>query len=271
MQRDKQKLINLIITVLLLLLAGISFFFVAEATASPAFHAETIAALDEKKLTVLGLTATTTVASSALSLIPGDVAAPVIEQITQLSSWLLVVLCAIYLEKILVTLTGYVAFRILIPIACLLLAAYRWLWKERLKIIAWKLTVFALVLFAMIPCSVKVSDMIDETYQLTIAQTVERAEAVQDSAETITEENGGLLNKIKEILMPDVKQLVEDAKNLVGNFIDAVAVLLITTCVIPLLVFVFFFWIVKTLFSIPFDWSNMKFFGKKKSEERREP
>ena len=41
------------------------------------------------------------------------------EQLADLSSHFLVVLCAIYLEKYLLTLTGFLAFKILIPVACL--------------------------------------------------------------------------------------------------------------------------------------------------------
>ena len=40
-----------------------------------------------------------------------------------LSGYFVVVLCAIFLEKYLVTITGFAAFKVLIPIACVLISA----------------------------------------------------------------------------------------------------------------------------------------------------
>lgn len=56
--------------------------------------------------------------SALITLLPGDTATPIAEKMADVSGYLLVVLCAIYLEKYLVTITGYVAFTYLIPIAC---------------------------------------------------------------------------------------------------------------------------------------------------------
>lgn len=84
----------------------------------PGKSPETIASLDEKKQTVMELTAASTVTSALITLLPGDTATPIAEKMADVSGYLLVVLCAIYLEKYLVTITGYVAFTYLIPIAC---------------------------------------------------------------------------------------------------------------------------------------------------------
>lgn len=85
-------------------------------------HKETIAALDEKKDTVLELTVAATATSALITLIPGDVGTPIAEKVADLSGYLLIVLCAVFLEKYLVTLTGYAAFKLFIPAACVLFA-----------------------------------------------------------------------------------------------------------------------------------------------------
>lgn len=56
-----------------LIVAAISFFVVAKYTSSTEFNARIIASLDEKKTTVMELTAASTAASAAITLIPGDV------------------------------------------------------------------------------------------------------------------------------------------------------------------------------------------------------
>lgn len=117
MKVDLKKAARIIIP---FIIALISIFGVSRAAASPEFHAKTIESLDEKRNTVMELTAASTAASAAITLIPGDTATPIAEKLADLSTYFLVVLCAIYLEKYLVTITGYAAFSILIPAACVL-------------------------------------------------------------------------------------------------------------------------------------------------------
>ena len=112
---DSKKCIT---AAVLLLVAILSITVVGKYASAPENHQKTIASLDEKKQTVMELTAASTVTSALITLLPGDTATPIAEKMADVSGYLLVVLCAIYLEKYLVTITGYVAFTYLIPIAC---------------------------------------------------------------------------------------------------------------------------------------------------------
>lgn len=116
---DKKKWMGIIV---LLVIAILSFSAGAKYAAAPEHHKETIAALDEKKDTVLELTVAATATSALITLIPGDVGTPIAEKVADLSGYLLIVLCAVFLEKYLVTLTGYAAFKLFIPAACVLFA-----------------------------------------------------------------------------------------------------------------------------------------------------
>ena len=95
----------------LLLVAILSITVVGKYVSAPENHQKTIASLDDKKQTVMELTAASTVTSALITLLPGDTATPIAEKMADVSGYLLVVLCAIYLEKYLVTITGYVAFK----------------------------------------------------------------------------------------------------------------------------------------------------------------
>ena len=103
---------NALFLILPLLAALLSFFVLAGVASSSEFHKHSIAALEEKQTTVLELSAASAAASAAITLIPGDAATPIAEQLADLSSHFLVVLCAIYLEKYLLTITGFLAFKI---------------------------------------------------------------------------------------------------------------------------------------------------------------
>lgn len=235
---------------ILVIVALFSIFVAAKYATSQEFHKKTLESLDEKRETVMELTGASTGVSVAITMIPGDAATPIADKLADLSSAFLLVLCAIYLEKYLVTLTGYATFYILIPAACALL-----LWdtvrrSEACRYMAKKLIFLGLAIVIAIPASVKVSDLIETTYQESIQQTIDTAketsEAIeQDAAEEEEEEStglfAGLINKVQETASSAVDK-VEDSLN---NFIEALAILIVTSCVIPVLVILFFVWLIK--------------------------
>lgn len=110
--------IKIICVATALILALASIFGVAKITTDPAFYQKSIAALEEKQETVLELTAASTAASAAITLLPGDTATPIADKLADLSGYFLIVLCAIFLEKYLLTITAAAAFKVLIPAAC---------------------------------------------------------------------------------------------------------------------------------------------------------
>ena len=173
---------NALFLILPLLAALLSFFVLAGVASSSEFHKHSIAVLEEKQTTVLELSAASAAASAAITLIPGDAATPIAEQLADLSSHFLVVLCAIYLEKYLLTITGFLAFKILIPVACLayiLNVLFDW---RGLRLLAGKLAAFGLLIVLVIPVSLQLSNMIEDTYQASIDATIQSA---QDAAEEI--------------------------------------------------------------------------------------
>ena len=95
MMKEQALIKKIIITIALLLIAVLSVTVVAKYATSPSVHASTIEVLDEKKLTALGLTASVTVTSAAISAIPGDAATPIAEQISELTTPLLIVVLSL--------------------------------------------------------------------------------------------------------------------------------------------------------------------------------
>ena len=97
---------KLVAAALLLALALVSFFPVAQKMSQPQTFSHAIESLDKKQETVLELTAASTAASAAITLLPGDAATPIAEKLADLSGYFLIVLCAIFLEKYLLTVTA---------------------------------------------------------------------------------------------------------------------------------------------------------------------
>ncbi len=236
---------------ILLVIALLSICVVSKRVSSPEFHEATIESLDEKRTTVMELTAASAAASSAITLLPGDAATPIAEQLADLSSYFLVVICALYLEKYLVTVTGYAAFTWLLPIACFLLAAYVVFRRKALRTLAVKLIAFGLAIVVVVPASVKLSDMIETTYQSSIEQTIESAkdatELIEVSAAEETEEEEGFFHGIVSKVKEGVSDATAKVENVLNRFIEALAVMIVTSCLIPVLVLVFLVWLVKNL------------------------
>lgn len=310
MNINKTKAITAII---LLLIAILSVAVVGKYASAPENHQKTIASLDEKKQTVMELTAASTVTSALITLLPGDTATPIAEKMADVSGYLLIVLCAIYLEKYLVTITGYVAFTYLIPIACGLWILNLVFENATVRKMAEKLAVFGIAIFLVVPASVKISDLIGDTYQAQIQETIDEAKNTQnvlentgaESSTTGTETDGNTetekstentaktdtesatqdstdgifgygsnildmakdaLSNAKETVTNAVEnvaisseELVEKVENSLNHFIEAVAVMIITSCVIPMLVLLLFFWMVKIVLDV--DLSGVKIKG----------
>ena len=278
-----------------LLIGILSFTVVGKYAAAPESHQATITSLDEKKNTVLELTMAATATSAVITLLPGDIGTPIAEKVADLSGYLLIVLCAIFLEKYLVTITGYAAFKIFIPAACVLFATNLFVSNRSLDRLARKLLVFGICIFLVVPSSVKISDLIEHTYQAQIEATLEEAkgtekllensveaEASDNTAESTvsgnqtsqsqqTAENSHLWQKAKDALAGakdsvasavenvtiSSEELVRKVETSLSHFVEAVAVMLITSCVIPLLVLFVFFWLIKILVDV--DLSSGKF------------
>ncbi len=298
----KQKCIT---AAVLLLVAILSITVVGKYVSAPENHQKTIASLDEKKQTVMELTAASTVTSALITLLPGDTATPIAEKMADVSGYLLVVLCAIYLEKYLVTITGYVAFTYLIPIACGLWILNLAFENATVRKLAAKLAVFGLAISLVVPASVKISDLIGDTYQAQIEATIEDAKNTQsilensgvvddtnatettgttEASETVTgnvqekeNNNSGSVSNIfdwakdaisgakdsvanvVENVTISTEELVQKVENSLNHFIEAVAVMIITSCVIPMLVLLLFFWMVKIVLDV--DLSGVKIKG----------
>lgn len=278
-----------------LLIGILSFTVVGKYAAAPESHQATITSLDEKKNTVMELTMATTATSAVITLLPGDIGTPIAEKVADLSGYLLIVLCAIFLEKYLVTITGYAAFKIFIPAACALFATNLFARNHSLDRLARKLLIFGICIFLVVPASVKASDLIEHTYQAQIDAALEEAkgteqllensveaEAADTASDTTisdnqtsksqqTAENSNLWQKAKDALSGakesvasvvenvtiSSEELVQKVETSLSHFVEAVAVMLITSCVIPLLVLFVFFWLIKILVDV--DLSSGKF------------
>lgn len=251
-----------IIVAVCIALAVLSAWPLSGHFSDPETYADTIATLDAKRDTVLGLTAASAGLSAAVSAIPGDAGMPIAEKLMDVSADFLIVLAALYLEKFLLTTLGFTAFTILFPLA-LACVAFWALARGRLGAsraaasVAVKLVLMGVVLASAVPASVFITDRIEGTYEQSIQNTIEAADAAageaNKEAQKDGEDDGDFLKWLQSIpgaVVDGVSNVASGAQNLVNNFIDALAIMIVTSCIIPLLVLVFLLWAAKLILGI---------------------
>lgn len=300
--KRKSKTILAAMVIIPVIIAILSLAVFSGYATSAKFHSETIHSLQEKQNNVLKISATSATIAASASLLLGDRANAVSGKLLDLTGYFVIILCAIMLEKYLVTVMGMVSFQVLIPIACIMFSIFTLYNKEAFRKLAIRIFVFAVVVFFVIPVSVSISSLIEKTYnEANMQQIINEGdtlkeeldkEIVNDTAVTekvsevtneINNENelnvnenddgifGALANFGKGIAnaasgakdkvvetVGGVVSIVKDKANILidkltsqlNKMIETIAVMLVTTCVIPVLVILFFIWLVKMLFSV---------------------
>lgn len=284
---------------LLVIVALVFAFPVADVMGSKETYRGSIEKLDDKAQTVTALVGTTTAASVAISAIPGDTGIPVADKLMDVAADFAIVLGAIYLEKYMLTIFGLAACRVVVPLACALGVGYVLVredvpWRAGLRASAVKLALLALALTLVVPASIQVSKMIEETfeYDATSVSSEMDAEGAADSEAAATESAdvaddtqandgastassdeapdastdpigaftawaGGLGEDIGSALSgagaavsSGVTGILDTAKDWVARLIEAFAVMIVTNCVIPVVVLLFFVWIINVLMGL---------------------
>ena len=231
------------VILLVIMIALLSITKLTPYTTDPDNHTHTIEQLDREIESVLKLSAGATGVSAAISLLPGDACTPISEQFADLVKYFLIVLSALYLEKYLVTLVGNVSFAVIIPVACVLFACGYAAKKDRILNLSAKVAVTAVALYLMIPLSVKTSEAVYLSYESSLEQTIDSADEI-----SVEDDDAGVVEKFTAWIENAAVTVVDYVTDLLSRFVEAIAVMLVTSCLIPILVVLLFMWGLKVMF-----------------------
>ena len=255
--------------VALVVLALLSGFVARPHFADTKTWDSTIEVIDQKKGNVLALTTSCVALSAGITALPGDTGTPVAEQLAQLSGNLGIVLAVLYLEKYLLTILWSVGLGILVPFALVLFAISlgihgRWSTSTVIRRVATRVLVVAIIGMVLVPASVWVSQKVDETYRVSIEQAQQKAADAADSdsskaskKKTESTESKNVLEQLADgasglvtSVTSGAKQMTDEIVQQVTDLIEGVIVMIVTSCVIPLLVLAAFLWLGHTLLGI---------------------
>lgn len=163
-------------------------------------------------------------------------------------------------------------------------------WKPSLRRLSAKLALFAVAILLAVPVSVGISNMIEATYaedaeqaaafaaqvaeeareeaDATAADTGDAAQdaasdasAQADSGQTplesftswLTGVGSGAADTVGDVVSgvtTGATEIVDKARNVLNGMVEALAVMIVTSCVIPILVLVFFIWLANTILGL---------------------
>ena len=276
----------------------ISFTFGQLVASSPAHHAKRIDYLEEKQNNAKALIGAASVTALLISLTPDDMATPNADQIANIGKDFLIVLAAVTAEQYMLTITGFIAFCIIIPIGLFLLLLYLIFKGDTWKQLGVKLCIFGLVLYSIVPVSIRISGLIEDTYQEAVNETLKASEelkqefdlaeaetegldlsefegdeeteakkpwyeavagTISDAGNAVGETISGAAEGAKRAVgsvvgaVTSIPDLPEKAAALVNRFIDAFVVMLVTTCVLPVLTMLGAVWVVNLVLGTDFS------------------
>ncbi len=240
---------KILVSAAVILLMVFSFTKLTTWTTSDERQAGRVAVIDSNIHTVMELTAGSTAASAIITLLPGDQCTPIATELAELSKYFLLALSALYIEKYLITFMGLVSFKILIPVAAAVwLIGYLKLGRT-FRIVSYKIAVCALAIYMVIPASVEVTSFIYNRYAASIDATINEATEICEEAEVETEQ-ASMIERVTNWIGNKAQSTVEYVSGMLSHFIEALAVMIVTSCVLPVLVILFFIWMIKTVFAV---------------------
>ena len=230
---------KVMILALCILVAVLSFTKIAPWAASPELHTHSVQQTEDKIDTVMALSGGAAAISATLSLLPGDVCTPIAQQLAELATYFLLILSALYLEKFLISLAGYITFGVLVPVACVLIGGSIIWNRKQWSLVAAKILLVGAAIFLIVPASVRLSDLVYQTKDSAVETALEEYHELEKEGD----------NSFWSTLTEVTTEIKDKAADFLSNMLESLAIMIVTACIIPVLVFVFLVWLVKTIFA----------------------
>ena len=233
--------------------------------------------IDNKIDVTLELSSGAAAASLAVSALPGDTATPISEKLAEFGSGFLLVLCVLYFEKSMFSVIVFVLFFLGIPLAIVFILVYqKWSDPRYLRLAAFVLIV-DLLLWMVVPVSQFLSDLVYVNQQSIVQDTIQSSEDLtleiaEGKEETVESgegetEDGNLVQKLYTTVSSMSGKMVNKAKHMITGFLQSLALMIVTACVIPIVILLAFLWLIKISFHYFFSMDAQVFRMMKRAEQ----
>lgn len=217
---------------------------------------DTIERLEESQNTIMTFSGSTMATSMAISALPDDFGSPLAGTVADLNMYFIFMFAVIFVEKLIVVEGIKIALGYIIPIACLLYVIFVLSNKSVFKSFATKLLILGMSIVMVIPISTHFTEIVCDDYLAYVDETIEEADAgVAKVNEVMAEsdEDATFFDRLSAAFktsIQSVSDLLAYFKNVVKKCVNSVAIMLVTTFVVPLLILMLFRWLLKELFAL---------------------
>ncbi len=250
---QKEKLVKILFMIFLMVL---SFSVLTRIIPESKFVQDTIQHLEESQNTIMRFSGTTIATSLSLSALPNDFASPLASTVSDLNTYFIFIFAVLFVEKLVVIEGIKIALVWMIPAACILYIAAILTSKEMFKNFAKKLLILGISIIMVIPISTHFTETVCADYLTYVDETIEEADAGANKInELMAEENedATFFDKLTDAFktaIRDVNDLLAYFKNVVKKCVNSVAVMIVTTFVLPMLTMLLFRWLLTELFAL---------------------
>ena len=226
---------------------------------------KTIQRLEDSQSTLMAFSGTTIATSLAISALPDDFASPLASTVSDLNTYFIFLFAVLFVEKLIVIEGIKISFAYIIPAACILYIISILTTKEVFKTFATKLLILGISLIIVIPVSTHFTEIVCEDYLIYVDETIADADAGAGKINEVmatSNEDATFFDKLSDAFktaIRDVSDLLTYFKNVVKKCVNSVAIMIVTTFVLPLLTLMLFRWLLKELFALHFPTSIMQF------------
>ena len=232
-------------TLCLCIIIVLSLALFAPILSKPEAHRHSLSIINDSKNQATALSLTVTLASTAITMLPDDYGSAIADELSELSTPLLIIVCILFFEQYLLTAMEGLAFGILIPFACVCFIVALHSQRNSLKVIGYKLLMIAILCAVIIPLSAVLTHTIRDTFAENMAVITTQIDEISLVFNDML--NADDVLKFLSSLASGVGEVLDFAKDALGLLIDAVAILLITSCVIPVITAILFIWCIKSI------------------------
>jgi len=249
----KEKLVKILLIVFAMVF---SFTVLTHVIPESKYVQDTINHLEDSQNTIMKFSGTTIATSLSLSALPNDFASPLASTVSDLNTYFIFIFAVLFVEKLLVIEGIKISLVYIIPAACILGIIAILFEKDGFKKFAKKLLILGISIVMVIPISTHFTEKVCADYLTYVDETIEEADAGANKInELMTEdtEDATFFDKLSSAFktaINDVNDLLAYFKNVVKKCVNSVAVMIVTTFVLPMLVMLLFRWLLTELFAL---------------------
>lgn len=251
----KEKLVKVLLIVFAMVF---SFTVLTHVIPESKYVQDTIQYLEDSQNTIMKFSGSTIATSLSLSALPNDFASPLASTVSDLNTYFIFIFAVLFVEKLLVIEGIKISLVYIIPAACVLYIASILSGKDVFKNLGKKLLILGISVIMVIPISTHFTESVCADYLAYVDETIEEADAGANKINELMaedHEDATFFDKLTSAFktaINDVNDLLAYFKNVVKKCVNSVAVMIVTTFVLPMLVMLLFRWLLKELFALHF-------------------